>query len=297
MAIIVKTVGGLGNQLFQYALGKAVSSRLHTKLLLDVDTSVIWQGVRVHAFSLGHFNIPVRKARGSDMLGFVWLRRHKNFFNRLYHHLRWKRKLLPFYYSERTFAYDPDVFLQKNNTYFDGFWQTEKYFRDIDGELRKEITLAKPLSEYSQKISDEIRKTNTVSLHVRRTDYVTDPNSSVFHGVCSMEYYERAIGYIAQRVASPHFFIFSDDYEWSVENFKSLKFPYTCVSNGADKNYEDMILMSRCQHHIIANSSFSWWGAWLDPRKDKIIIAPEKWFANAPKNNTKDLLPDSWIQL
>ncbi|MBI4224882.1 MAG: alpha-1,2-fucosyltransferase [Candidatus Sungbacteria bacterium] len=297
MAIIVKTVGGLGNQLFQYALGKAVSSRLNTELLLDIDTSVIWQGVRVHEFSLGNFNIPVRKARGTDMFGFVALRRHKKFFNFLYRHLRLKRKLLPFYYPERTFAYDPDVFLQKNNTYFDGFWQTEKYFHGIESELRKQITLAKPFSEYSQTISNEIKKTNAVSLHVRRTDYVTDPKSSVFHGICSMQYYQKAIEYIAQRVDSPHFFIFSDDYEWSVENFKFLQFPYTCISNGADKNYEDMTLMSQCQYHIIANSSFSWWGAWLDPRKDKIVIAPKQWFANAPKNDTKDLLPDTWIKL
>lgn len=112
-----------------------------------------------------------------------------------------------------------------------------------------------------------------------------------------MQYYQKAIEYIAQRVDSPHFFIFSDDYEWSVENFKFLQFPYTCISNGADKNYEDMTLMSQCQYHIIANSSFSWWGAWLDPRKDKIVIAPKQWFANAPKNDTKDLLPDTWIKL
>ncbi|MEN9524276.1 MAG: hypothetical protein RL536_345 [Candidatus Parcubacteria bacterium] len=297
MSIIVKTYGGLGNQLFQYAFARSVSARLKTDFLLDIDVSPIYKDLRVHKFSLEYFHTIVRPAKANDLSGFVWLKRHKKIFNFLYKYIRLKSKLMPFYYPEKTFGYDPDVFFKGKNTYFDGFWQTEKYFKNIESEIRKEVTVINPLSDYSQGISDRIQKSNAVSLHVRRTDYVTHAASNAFHGVCSPEFYREAIDYIAERVSSPHFFIFSDDYDWVVENFKFLKYPYLCIKNGADKNYEDLALMSHCKHHIIANSSFSWWGAWLNPRKDKIVIAPKRWFANSPKQSTVDLLPESWIQL
>lgn len=299
MSIIVKTYGGLGNQLFQYAFARAVSSRLKTGFLLDIDVTPIYKDLRIHKFSLEHFHTMVKPAKSKDMLGFVWLRRKKKLFNFIYGILCLKRRLLPFYYPEKIFGFDPDVYLQEKNTYFDGFWQTEKYFKDIEEEIRKEIIIVDPLSKYSREVSDSIKSTDSVSLHVRRTDYVTHAESNAFHGVCSPEYYKNAIAYIAERVSSPHFFIFSDDYDWVVENFKFLQYPYTCIKNGADKNYEDLTLMSQCRHHIIANSSFSWWGAWLNPKKEKIVIAPKRWFAN-PKShnsNTGDLLPDSWIKL
>lgn len=244
-----------------------------------------------------NLNVHVRFARDLDMFGFVWLRKHKIFFDPFYDKLRLKRILLPFYYPERTYAYDPDVFAQNNNIYFDGYWQTEKYFTHIADELRKEITPIKPLSEYSQSIRAEIQKTNAVSLHVRRGDYITDTSANAYHSVCSMEYYQRAITYMTERIPSPHFFIFSDDYEWSVENFKFLKHPFTCVRGSEERNYEDMRLMAQCKHHIIANSSFSWWGAWLNPSKEKQVIAPKQWFANAPKNDTRDLLPEEWVKM
>ncbi len=302
MPIIVKTVGGLGNQLFQYAFARAVAKRMNTTFLLDsaaFDPKLeYWPpGTLIPEYYLHHFNTKITFAKGSDMLGFVAVRRHYAFFNRLYARLRLRRFFLPFYFIEKTFAFDPEVFTKKGSVYFDGFWQTGKYFEEIGDEIRKEVTLVKPFEAYSQSISDTIRKTNAVSLHVRRTVFVSDPVISAFHGSCSLEYYKAAVLLISEKVPSPHFFIFSDDYEWVVENFKWLEHPYTCVKNGIEKNYEDMILMSECRHHIIANSSFSWWGAWLNPNKDKIVIAPKKWFANAPKNDTRDLLPENWVKL
>jgi len=297
MSIIVKTYGGLGNQLFQYAFARAVSTRLKTDFFLDIDVSPIYKNLRVHKFSLKYFNTTINPAKGSNMFGFVWLKRHKKIFNFIYKYIRPRRIFSPFYYAEKTFTLDQRVFLQGTTTYFDGFWQTEKYFKDIESEIRKEITIIKPLSEYSQVISDEIKRTNAISLHVRRTDYVTHAESNTFHGICSPEYYRDAIAYIGNHVSLPNFFIFSDDYEWVVENFKFLQYPYTCIKNGPDKNYEDLTLMSQCKHNIIANSSFSWWGAWLNSKNDKIVIAPKRWFANSPKSNTDDLLPASWIKL
>jgi hypothetical protein len=102
---------------------------------------------------------------------------------------------------------------------------------------------------------------------------------------------------MVKKVPNPYFFMFSDDYDWVANHFKDLPYSFTCIKNGADKNYEDLTLMSQCKHHIIANSSFSWWGAWLNPQKDKIVIAPKRWHANAPRNDTKDLIPDGWIRL
>ena len=134
-------------------------------------------------------------------------------------------------------------------------------------------------------------------MHVRRGDYITDPLAITYHGVCSPEYYKSAIAYIEQHVDNPHFFIFSDDYEWSKENFKFINHPVTCVQGSEGKDYEDMELIRECKHNIIANSTFGWWGAWLNPKKDKIMIGPKKWFKNSPKSDIKDLLTDDWVKL
>lgn len=297
MTIVVKTYGGLGNQLFQYAFARATSSHLKTKFLLDIDTSVIHEGLRVHKFSLSHFNTYLPQARWFNLFGFVLLKRQKKIFNFVYNHLRWKQKILPFYYPEYVFTFDRNVFSVPTNTYFDGFWQTEKYFKNIEKEIRQELTLNKPLSPYSKDMLNKINSVNAVSLHVRRTDYVYHNESNSFHGICELDYYKDAINHIVKNVPAPHFFLFSDDLLWVKENFEFLKHPFTLIENGADKNYEDITLMSMCKHHIIANSSFSWWGAWLNPSKEKIVIAPKRWFAGAPKNDTKDLLPDDWITI
>jgi len=296
MSIIVRLKGGLGNQLFQYAFARAIAARLKTTYSLD--WAPFNQYFHVHKYSLHHFNTTVPLAKGRDMLGFVWFGRHYNVFGHFYRILRLKKTLMPFYFPEKTFAFDREAYEKKGTTYFDGFWQTEKYFKDIEAEIRKELTLKEPMSEYSANIGKSIREagTNAVSLHVRRADLVTNPTMTAFHGYCSPEYYAEAIKYIAERLPSPHFFIFSDDYDWSVEHFKDLPYPHTVINNSADKNYEDLTLMSMCRQHIIANSSFGWWGAWLDPGKDKIVIAPKRWFAHG-QSDTKDLLPDGWITM
>lgn len=296
--IIVKIEGGLGNQLFQYAFARGVSSRLKTEFRIDKSPFDIYY--KFHKYALDNFNIKGALAKDSDFFGFIWFKRQHKLFTFFYNHLRFRKKLLPFYFREQTFHFDPSVF-SRDNTYFEGYWQTEKYFKDLEAELQDELTINKPMSEYSKEILEKIKGSTAVSIHVRRGDYVTGSTvSNVPHiyGTCSMDYYKNAIEYITKRVPAPHFFIFSDDYDWSVENFKSLNYPTICIHNGSDKNYEDLILMSNCKHNIIANSSFSWWGAWLNRNKEKIVIAPQKWF-NAPKpgTNTDDVVPETWIKL
>lgn len=296
--IIVKLAGGLGNQLFQYAFARSVSSRLKTDFRLDNNPLNTYY--KFHKYSLHHFNIKEQFAKDSDFFYFVWFVKQNKLFNIFYKYLRLRSKLMPFYYPQQTFHLDPSVF-SKNGTYFDGGWVTEKYFKNIETELREELTLKKPLSDYSQDILKKIKSSQSVSIHVRRADYVTSstfPGTALLHGTCSMDYYKSAVDYITKREQNPHFFIFSDDYEWSVENFKFLNYPVTCVKNDAEKNYEDLILMSKCKHNIIANSTFSWWGAWLNSNKDKTVIAPKKWFnAHKPGTNTDDIIPDTWIKL
>jgi hypothetical protein len=151
------------------------------------------------------------------------------------------------------------------------------------------------LSGKNADIAEQIGRVNAVSLHVRRGDYVKNPKTTATHGLCSLDYYHTAIRYIYETVEQPYFFIFSDDMAWVKEHLK-IDAPCQYVDHNQGKeSFNDMHLMSLCKHHIIANSSFSWWGAWLNSSPEKIVIAPNKWFAN--QNNIKDLLPNDWVTL
>jgi hypothetical protein len=146
------------------------------------------------------------------------------------------------------------------------------------------------------KIAEQISRVNSVSLHVRRGDYVANLKVAAIHGLCSKEYYASAIKFISKKVERPHFFVFSDDINWVENNFK-INYPCTYINqNFSNESYNDLRLMSLCQHNIIANSSFSWWGAWLNCNSEKIVIAPKKWFANSDKR-CDDLIPEKWVRL
>ena len=141
---------------------------------------------------------------------------------------------------------------------------------------------------------DNILKTTSISLHIRRGDYLTPENAET-HCLCSPSYYQNAIQYIVQRVENPHFFIFSDDITWVFDNFK-MPYPYTIVNvNDSYTGYYDLELMRNCKHNIIANSTFSWWGAWLNENPNKIVIAPQRWFMN--QEEEIDIIPSSWVRL
>ena len=197
---------------------------------------------------------------------------------------------------ERHFHFDPEVASLPDGVCLEGYWQSERYFAQVADRVRHDLTLEKPPAGRDAELLAEIAAGNAVSLHVRRGDYVTDPAASATHGVCPLDYYRRAIAFIAERVADPVFFLFSDDPEWTRANL-DLGGAATLVDhNGPDRGHEDLRLMSHCDHHIIANSSFSWWGAWLDPRPQKMVVAPRQWFRDASKD-TSDLIPESWVQL
>jgi len=151
------------------------------------------------------------------------------------------------------------------------------------------------MSPLTRNVFDEIGKTNSISIHIRRADYL-DKNTNEKHGCCSMDYYRQAINYMSKMVEKPTFFIFSDDIEFSKHALKSPFQVRFVDHNGPEKNYEDLILMSNCSHNIIANSTFSWWAAWLNRNPDKIVIAPSRWFTDS-RLNSNNIIPDKWLKL
>ena len=178
----------------------------------------------------------------------------------------------------------------------EGYWQSYRYFADAADKIRQELTPRDPMEPGNAAVAAEIDAVEAVSLHVRRGDYVTNAGAAPFHGLCSLDYYRAAVNHVRARVGAPHLFIFSDDHDWARDNLR-FDLPTTyVVANPPDRGFRDMQLMARCRHHITANSSFSWWGAWLNPRHDKIVVAPQAWFAD-PKIDTRDLIPQGWTRL
>lgn len=181
------------------------------------------------------------------------------------------------------------------DSYLRGYWQSEKYFDQVGAQIRQDFSFKIALNGANQAMADRIGATNAVSLHIRRGDYASNPNNAGVYRLCSPAYYQAAIAHIAQHVPDPHFFIFSDDMAWARAHL-NMDFPHVFVDhNAGSDSFNDMRLMSLCKHHIIANSSFSWWGAWLNPRPQKIVVAPQQWFANG--TDSRDLLPSNWEQM
>jgi len=284
--IIVKLHGGLGNQLFQYSLGRNLAIKNKTQLKLDLRT---FETYKLHKFSLKFFNISAEIAFSSE------IRKYKRYNHTI------KDKIFNYFNrnpekitKELNFNFIPEILNSPDNTYLEGYWQSEKYFRDSATVIKDEITLKPEFSQQGEDVLGLIKTTNSISLHIRRADYITNEKTFMVHGACSTEYYQNAVEKL-QTVDDKNLFIFSDDILWAKENIR-LPFPSYFVDHGADKNYLDLYLMSQCRHNIIANSSFSWWGAWLNNNPDKIVIAPKNWF-NDQTRDDRDLLPQTWIKL
>lgn len=289
--IITRLIGGLGNQMFQYAAGRCLAEKNNTVLKFDV-TDFPFDKLR--EYELGVFNIKEEFATEKEIeaLSPKIFSKFKRGMNKV---LLKKPDIPASYIKEKHFHFDPEILLLSRDVYLDGYWQTEKYFSDIKEIIRNEFTIKNPLEGQNKELFDTISSVNSVSIHIRRGDYVSDPVVNESHGLCGIEYYEKAVQYIAKQVENPHFFIFSDEYEWVKDNLK-LDYPYKIPQDNINKGYEDLRLMKACKHNIIANSSFSWWASWLNDSSNKIVIAPEKRF-NKPGRNIKDLYPEGWIIL
>lgn len=301
--IIAHVIGGLGNQMFQYAAARAMAQSCGQSLALDISG---FDGFAPHqGFELfNKFEGPSQSALIAspadirEVLGWAAVNPALRLLK--LHQLAWLRPQS--LVLEPHFGYWPG-FRQRcassphltPHAFLCGYWQSEKYFCDIEAVIRQEFRFKPAVNIENAGFIDKINAVNAVSLHVRRGDYVQNPATLSVHGVCSVAYYQSAIQYIEQRVPNPHFFVFSDDMQWTAENLR-IKAPHELVvhNRGAD-SFNDMRLMSQCRHHVVANSSFSWWGAWLNACPDKIVVAPENWFAR-PKN-TQDLIPANWVRL
>lgn len=291
--IVAKLQGGLGNQMFQYALGRHLAIKNNVPLKLDVTAlKTNDPSVTKRDYILSVFNVEESFATEKEIAWFKKYRFKKGKFWFWYNRTIANRSR---YAWEKQFNFEPWILTLKEPVYLDGYWNTEKYFKEIEDIIRKEFTLKKELGVESQKLLSEISGVESVSLHVRRGDYVSDTRTNAWHGAISSDYYEKAIQNIAEHVTNPHFFIFSDDPAWAREHIIP-PFPTIYMPTDTEHPEEDMYLMSQCKHNIIANSTFSWWGAWLNNNPNKIVIAPHKWF-QTPKMDTRDLVPTTWVTL
>ena len=289
--IVIQIYGGLGNQFFQYAFGRRLAQAKGVPLGLDI---AHYQQDRRRAYGLGHFNIQARPVTpqealraqgraGQSLLARAWRQRH-----RLLSYYR--RRLV---IEQRPFVYDPRLLQVRSDAYLRGYWQNEKYFAPIGDRLRAELTLKAPLSPASAAMAAEIDRTEAVGVHVRRGDYAEVPITRERHGLVSLEYYQRCARQVLDEHPRSVFYMFSDDPAWVAGNL-DLGGPCVLVDhNGPERDFEDLYLLSRCRHFIIANSTFSWWAAWLSIWPTKRVFAPSRWQASGP-DDPSDIVPAGW---
>ena len=284
--IYVRIRGGLGNQLFQYSAARSLADRLNVNLGLDTRE---YNAGSPFEMGLKHFNIRAefnpkglikhRKNGFSKYILDIALGNHKNV------------------YKETNLSFNNLFHSLPNKTYLKGYWQSEKYFENNQKNIFKDLQLIAPQSKKNIKTLENISKTNSVSLHIRRGDYVTNSAYNMKHGTCSLDYYKKSVDYLSKYLNKNFtIFAFSDDPEWV---FKNLKLPMDIQfieHNSSKKNYEDLRLMSQCNHNIIANSSFSWWGAWLNKSPKRTIISPKEWYIDKNIKNM-DIIPNNWIKI
>ena len=287
--IIVKLMGGLGNQMFQYAFGKSLSILNNTELKIDrtfLDDKSPRENFTFRDFELDVFKLDPVYATSQE----IKLRNNANIL----------QKLFPFYNRFQSFSEHlsqipklaPSAY---SNVYLEGYWQNEDYFKHANKVIREEFQFKYSPTGKNKELTELILSKNAISVHVRRGDYAHNQVINSVHGLLTPTYYEHAASYIQGNIFDPHYFVFSDDIEWAKSNVQ-LGNNATYINHNSGKNsFEDLRLMSLCKHNIIANSSFSWWGAWLNTNPEKIVIAPEKWFSN-PSIST-EIIPSNWIKL
>lgn len=302
--IITKLSGGIGNQMFQYAIGRALSNKYKTDLLLDI-TSYDYDLKR--RYSLSCFNIKANLATYNDIyrlcrwqyIPFI----PKRFFRNVLpsYITNFKKEKEVSYYINKSQKLDKTVLTIGDNKVIEGYWGNENYFISIEHLIRRDFSLKyESVSDGFRNLKNEIQNMNSVSIHFRRTDYLNKKNGIYeLFGICGDEYYDVALKYIFSKIENPFFFIFTDDVEWVKNNLK-LSSPYNLVSDNNFEDYEELLLMSYCKHNIIANSTFSWWGAWLNNNPEKIVIAPKQWYRNSDYQNfyeKSDFVPFKWKRL
>jgi hypothetical protein len=288
LKIIVRLLGGIGNQLFQYAAGRSLATKEDCELILDDSLMIRRPWMTPRDYALDVYNIQARR---------ISLKEKASLLFRVLPPFRYLYETglanSPFtYYREPHYHFDPGLHQLTGDLIIEGYWQSGRYFADIADDLRRELQPIRPLDIHAQNFLDQILNGNSVSLHIRRGDYISNPAAAKNFFTCDLAYYQRAVAFVGERVANVVFFVFTDDPYWVEKEFR-IDFPMVLVSRpNAWPAHDDLRLMSHCSQHIIANSSFSWWGAWLNPRPDKVVVAPSRWFRE--KRNMRDLISPEW---
>ena len=290
--VIIKLQGGLGNQMFQYAIACILGEKNEVPVLLDksfFDLKEKKPGHTPRRFELNIFEVVNPEPTKADLKTFFepsLINKFRKFFG----------VSSPMMYFDPSLNFHPEVLNLKSPVFLRGYFQSYKYYQDHEIFVKDIFKFpVEQLDEKNKEILRKISNSTTVSIHVRRGDYVNDKATKEFHGNCDVNYYLNALRLIASENNNLSLVLFSDDSKWVKEKLSHLPYPKIFIDHNKDaESWKDMFLMSCCNHNIIANSSFSWWAAWLNENLGKTVIAPRQWFAN---RETKDLIPSEWIQI
>lgn len=278
--VLIRLKGGLGNQLFQYYTAYNLSKSKGYDLILDISDL---EKDNLRKFELRNLDINLKIIKSKwERIYFILLKSLLSLNS-------------PYFHKEKEeFSYDKEIKEIKKSLILNGYYQNETYFTDISISIREDFkNNSKEIKDLD--IFNEIQKTLSVALHIRRGDYINSISTNNIHGACDIKYYHEAIKKFSH--LNPVYFVFSDDIEWCKRNLKIENRVYY-VSENAYSDYIEFLLMQNCKHFIISNSTFSWWAAWLSSNDQKIIISPNNWFKNKKLNNlSKSLIPNNWIKI
>jgi hypothetical protein len=291
--VITRIKGGLGNQLFCYAAASRLALVNNAELVIDDVTGFVRDSQYQRQYALGQFNISARKATPTERLEpferyrrgvMKWVSRNKPFAKRSY-------------LEQEGCDFDERLLNLKisGTLYLDGYWQSEKYFKDVEETIREDLRIIPPTDALNQRMAEKIRNSRAVALHVRWFD---TPGNTAMHNV-SADYYYRAIALMELKLEAPYYFIFSDDPEVARAKLALPEGRVAFISHnrGSENAYADLWLMGLCKHFIIANSTFSWWGAWLGGEKEKIVVAPVLKIDGKTAWGFKGLIPTEWVRV
>lgn len=294
MTIYSYLQGGLGNQMFQYAIARALSERYQTSFALNRS----WFDVPQENVTSRELQLNLLKIKDVDFISEDFPKKPKR-LKRLLQSITPSSALV--YYQTNAFDFDPKLLNLKINEsrdlYLQGYWQGFPYINSIRPILQKEFQVAGNLPDTYQAYLEKINSTESVMVHIRRGDYVNSPSAAKIHGALPLGYYLKSINALLESRPKAHFFIFSDDLSWAktaLNNIKDKTFVEGATSS--DSVIFELQLMMSCKHHIIANSSLSWWGAWLKQDDSGLVLAPSRW-VNDGSQNLSNLLPSDWIRM
>lgn len=295
--IMVKLISGLGNQLFQYAVARDLAIRTGQELKLDTS---FFNSQSLRSYRLNHFNIQATIASEKEIDQFLHRYNSRKIANRIVRNIgsKFPRRYHRLFKEQQEWQYEPEIKRLNGNKYLHGYWQHYKYFDSISPQIFDELTVRESerqpfATQYAGIQKDE----KSVSIHIRRGDYVTDPEANVNIGVLPLHYYAKALDMFKKELKDPSFYVFSDDLDWAKNNLKLPGLVSYMDLGNADKDYIELELMSFCRHNIIANSSFSWWGAFLNRNPKKTVVAPADWVRHPDVNARIKIQFPNWVKI